>query len=253
MSDAYERAVGFMRAMDQRQAERSVRTPHGVAHFAATVPRVWYRNFLAVDLGARATAAELAIEAEMVQAPALLDHRKVVVDDDLGESVARDFARRGWRIEKNLVMAHELGADPGDVAATAELTADDLVPIWRAGIRETTPDDESVRQLVESQLGRRDAVGVRYFGAHADGRIAAYCELFVQDGIGQIESVMCLPEFRGRGLGKAVVARALAESLAVHDLTFLVADADDWPKELYRKLGFEEVGRTWEFIREPQR
>ena len=253
MSDAHDRAVRFMRGMDQRQAERSVRTPHGVAHFAATVPRVWYRNFLAVDLGTRATAGELAIEAEMVQAPALLEHRKVVVDDDLGKSVARDFVGRGWRVEENVVMAHERDDVPLDLASTTELTADDLVPIWRAGIRETTPDEESVRQLVESQLGRRHAVGVRYFGAHAEGRIAAYCELFVEDGVGQIESVMCLRGFRGRGLGKAVVARALAESLAVHDLTFLVADANDWPKELYRRLGFEEVGRTWEFIREPQR
>jgi ribosomal protein S18 acetylase RimI-like enzyme len=87
-----------------------------------------------------------------------------------------------------------------------------------------------------------------------DGRVAAYCELFARGGVGQIESVMTLEEFRGRGFGRAVVARALAESIeARHDLTFLLADAEDWPKELYRKLGFEEVGRVWDFIREPVR
>src|SRR5205807_6239745 len=91
---------------------------------------------------------------------------------------------------------------------------------------------------------------VRYFGARADGRIAAYCELFQGSGVGQIESVMCLEGFRGRGLGKAVVAHALAESKAAgHELTFLVADAGDWPKELYRKLGFDAVGSVWDFVR----
>ena len=64
---------------------------------------------------------------------------------------------------------------------------------------------------------------------------------------------MCLEKYRGRGLGKAVTARAAAESVAAgHDLTFLVADADDWPKELYRRLGFRDTGgRTWDFVREP--
>jgi predicted GNAT family acetyltransferase len=105
---------------------------------------------------------------------------------------------------------------------------------------------------VDAQLGRRKAVDVRYFAVRTDGRVAAYCELFSRGGVGQIESVMTFREFRGRGFGKAVVARALAESMAAaHDLTFLLADAEDWPKELYRKLGFEEVGRVWDFIREP--
>ena len=33
------------------------------------------------------------------------------------------------------------------------------------------------------------------------------------------------------------------------DLVFLVADAQDWPKALYRRLGFDELGRYVKFIR----
>jgi hypothetical protein len=45
------------------------------------------------------------------------------------------------------------------------------------------------------------------------------------------------------------VTRALdASREADHDLTFLIADRDDWPKELYAKLGFAEIGRIWEFL-----
>jgi len=46
-----------------------------------------------------------------------------------------------------------------------------------------------------------------------------------------------------------VTAGALSLSRHAHDLTFLVADAHDWPKDLYRKLGFEPVGSTWAFTR----
>ena len=49
------------------------------------------------------------------------------------------------------------------------------------------------------------------------------------------------------------MSRALEESRAAgHDLTFLIADRDDWPKQLYAKLGFDEIGRIWEFIRPPR-
>ena len=61
--------------------------------------------------------------------------------------------------------------------------------------------------------------------------------------------MLTLERFRNRGLARATVMRALAASRAAgHDLTFLIADRDDWPKELYAKLGFDEIGRIWEFV-----
>jgi ribosomal protein S18 acetylase RimI-like enzyme len=63
---------------------------------------------------------------------------------------------------------------------------------------------------------------------------------------------MTLGRFRGRGLAKAVVSHAVNEARSAgHSLVFLVADDEDWPKELYRRLGFEPRGHTWEIIREP--
>jgi hypothetical protein len=35
------------------------------------------------------------------------------------------------------------------------------------------------------------------------------------------------------------------------DFVFLIADAQDWPKEMYAKLGFEEIGITYEFLVPP--
>jgi hypothetical protein len=50
-----------------------------------------------------------------------------------------------------------------------------------------------------------------------------------------------------------VIQRAVNEALATgHDFVFLTADADDWPKELYNRLGFEEVGTEWAFLKSPR-
>ena len=50
----------------------------------------------------------------------------------------------------------------------------------------------------------------------------------------------------------AVVLRAVEEALGTgHDFVFLVADAEDWPKELYVRLGFAPLGHTWTFLKTP--
>jgi predicted GNAT family N-acyltransferase len=237
----------------RRRGGRAVRTAHGTAYFTDDLPRVFYLNELLVDLGADVTIDELIAEAEAVQGAAGLAHRKIAIDDDLGARLANGFRERGWLVEAEFVMPHSRQAAYVDTAGVEEVTAEDLVETWRHGIRSdpNIRDEETVRQLVEAQLRRRRALNVRYFATHVDGRPASYCELFSDGRTGQIESVMTVEELRGGGLGKAVVAGALAVSQAVHDLTFIVADADDWPKELYRRLGFEPAGTAYGFTRRP--
>ena len=62
--------------------------------------------------------------------------------------------------------------------------------------------------------------------------------------------MITLPDYRRRGLARSLVLHAVAESHAAgNDLTFLVADANDWPQRLYEKLGFETVGRYARFLK----
>jgi ribosomal protein S18 acetylase RimI-like enzyme len=178
----------------------------------------------------------------------------VSVDDDLGAALAPQFRRLGWKAEESLVMPHVGPIPKMDTSGVEEVHWDELEPVWAEGMRSSPgiQDEEEVRQLVAAQHRRRLAVDVRYFAARMDRHIASYCELFSTRSTGQIESVMTLARFRGLGLAKAVVTRTLAESRgAGHDLTFLLADEDDWPKELYRKLGFEVAGSIWDFLRPP--
>ena len=82
-----------------------------------------------------------------------------------------------------------------------------------------------------------------------DGEVASYCELYSDGSTAQIENVLTLERFRKRGLARATVSRALEDARSGdHSLVFLIADRDDWPKDLYAKLGFEEVGHVWEFV-----
>jgi hypothetical protein len=49
-----------------------------------------------------------------------------------------------------------------------------------------------------------------------------------------------------------VVLAAIAASRAENEVTFIVADADDWPRLLYEKLGFSSVGNLHALRRKPQ-
>jgi GNAT superfamily N-acetyltransferase len=249
------RAVEFQRTFDEGLVEEVVRAKHGSGLLTPSLPRVFYLNQFAVDLGADATAAELIAEAEPIFSAAGLSHRKISVDDELGAALTPEFRELGWTVEELLVMPHlrryDLKASPVE-----EVDPYELEPIWAEGMRSSPEiqDEDEVAQLVAAQHRRRRAVHVRYFAARVDGQIASYCELFSDGRTGQIESVMTVEPFRGRGLAQAVVSRALAESqTAGHDLTFLLTDADDWPKELYRKLGFEAVGSIWDFLLQPRK
>src|SRR5207245_3307762 len=85
------------------------------------------------------------------------------------------------------------------------------------------------------------AVPTRFFAAFADGEVAAYCEVRSDGGVAQVEDVNTLPRFRGRGLGRAVVQRAVDEARATNDIVYLEALAEDWPRQLYAKLGFDVI------------
>ena len=69
----------------------------------------------------------------------------------------------------------------------------------------------------------------------------AWCRVYDDNGVSEIDAVGVLPDRRGEGLGRALLEGAIA-SVPNDRLLFLCADAEDWPKDLYGKLGFDVVG-----------
>ena len=183
-----------------------------------------------------------------------LGHRRLVVDDDAtGRRLAGGLRDRGYTCSAELVMALSAPRDREPTGGdAAECLPGELRAVEQAFMRaEGRPET-----LIDELLAMRAALwaarpGTRWFVARADGRAGASATLYSDGTVAQVEDVGTLPELRGRGLGRAVVSAAVDAAVAAgHELVFLVADAGDWPRDLYGKLGFREIGQGWACLRE---
>jgi GNAT superfamily N-acetyltransferase len=112
-------------------------------------------------------------------------------------------------------------------------------------------DEDVVRQLVGMRTELAEAVPVaRFFVGRVDGVDAAVTTLYSDGVIAQVEDVATLRDYRRRGLARAAVSAAIDAAIEMgHSFVFIVADEDDWPKELYSRLGFDPIGRAWSLTR----
>lgn len=256
MPTELDRVLAFAEALAARCAERVIPSRSGHAYFNDTFPRVWYLNYLLVDRGTAVDPGELAAEAELLHTDAGHSHRRIEIPDEaLGAGVERFFRRLGWQVEPMVLMAYRgEGERAADTASVDEVTRESLVPV-REEIARAQPwatDDETVHEVVAAGELWANAGNARFFAVHVDGRPVAAAQLNSDGRIAEVDNVATLPAFRRRGYASAVVLRAVDEALAAgHDLVFLVAEDEDWPKELYARLGFETLGRTWSFLRTP--
>ena len=109
-------------------------------------------------------------------------------------------------------------------------------------------DPEVVRGLGEQDRMLFESVGARFFAIRRYNRLVSGCELYSDGRTAQVEEVGTLERHRGRGLATAIVVAASKEALREGcDLVFLVADDADWPKVMYRRIGFRPLGRTYQF------
>jgi ribosomal protein S18 acetylase RimI-like enzyme len=249
-----ERCLALLREIDHKAARSEVSFRFGTAYLHDELPRVWSRNYLSLERDLEsATAGLVSAEADRVLGEAGVTHRKVeVFDAEVGERLAPGLATLGWQVECDVIMVASRKPDrETDRSLVAEVEPEALEPVWaEAGHADGHIDDEDViRQLAHGKRVLRAAIGARFFAARADDEVGAYCELYSGSGTGQIENVLTLERFRNRGLARALVLHALEESRAMgNDVTFLLANRDDWPKELYRKLGFDEIGVVYDFV-----
>ncbi|MEU4509551.1 GNAT family N-acetyltransferase [Nonomuraea wenchangensis] len=249
-SDAADlaRALAFLRGFVRRRAPREVPVPGGVAVLDERYAGSHDDNRLLV--WEPAEPGEVLRAADEVLAG--YAHRLVTVGDDrLGEAFAPGFARAGYAHEVDLVMAFR-GAVPEDPPPAEPLETAELMEVLRRDWRRSLPEagEEVVEALARRALNRvAGADRVLFRGVRAPGgEIAARADLYLHGGVAQIEDVWTAEEHRGRGHARALLSALLAEAAGA-ELIFLVADAADWPKDFYARLGFAEVGRTHSFLR----
>jgi predicted GNAT family acetyltransferase len=249
----FDRAFALMDRIDDRTAERLEPTPYGPVVVDTRLARVHDLNFLRAEEPGNATAAELAAEAERVQAAAGIGHRRVNIrNEEQRERLEPQFVALGWEPERFVLMVQRREPDRPAEHEVREVDEQALRPLWAEAIRNEPhgKDERLVGQILEHRRRISEAVPTRLFAAEADGKLVAHTELYSEQGVGQVENVVTLPDYRNRGLARALVLRAVAESHAIgNDLTFLVADAGDWPQRLYEKLGFETTGGYARFLK----
>lgn len=252
MTSELAQAVAFEEALRNAAAERVVASPLGSAVFNDTLPLVWSLNTLRVDR-TRTTAEEIAAEAERLQGEAGLGHRRVVILDEAeGRELEEPFNALGWKTDAYLFMVPR--REPNrrvDTSDVAEVEREALAPIRDSILREWLPeaDEEVVRQVREADRLMAAAGKARHFAAMVDGIPVSSTDLYSDGRTAQIEDVGTLPDHRGQGHASAVVMRALEEARAMgHEFVFLSADARNWPKELYRRLGFDGIGERYGYL-----
>jgi RimJ/RimL family protein N-acetyltransferase len=230
MTDA-ERIRDFTRALDDRLATRIVPTPAGDALFVDDLPGVYSLNYVRADRGAP-DEIKAATDAAMEH----LFHRKVFTYLDLD---------LGWRNLVHLVMQHVREPDRRvDASHVREVSFEEIAPL-RIYDNEDSRFGEQLNEM-QRRVGR--AIDTRWFAAFDGDELASWCHVRFGAGISQIEDVNTLSTFRGRGHARAVVQHALDQSTGI---VFLEALEDDWPRELYERLGFDTVDRCYHHLLAP--
>jgi GNAT superfamily N-acetyltransferase len=249
--DTLATALAFDRSLRTRGARRTTPLPEGVVVLHDDLRSVYHLNSIMLDAPLSAGLDAEGIIGLSDRWLGHLRHRHVVLDDAAAaDAIAPELLLAGWSMERTVFMA--LGGDadrPARPGIAREVDAATLRALELRLVAEDPPlgaGPEFAELLVQGMDVLRDATRARCFAAGEDGELAAACTLFLESsrgGTALVDNVGTLRAQRRRGLARAVVSAAidLARDEGC-DPIVIPADADDWPKDLYARMGFVPVG-----------
>jgi ribosomal protein S18 acetylase RimI-like enzyme len=230
------RSVAFARWVCDRTSTSIVPFRWGHAYLDDEFPRRYDSNFVWVQRPDR----ELTVESAIREA-----------DRILGE--------RGLRHRSGIVLMILRGSPDPRTPAVRPVVEERSFETARPILEETTrrepwaTEEETVRALTDYRRKLAERVGARFFCGLLDGAPVGCCELYLRGDEAQVEAVITLEEARGRGVGTAMVLGAVeAAREAGATWIHLFADASDWPREWYRRLGFVDAGGFTNFVLAPE-
>ncbi|WP_285509746.1 GNAT family N-acetyltransferase [Actinokineospora sp. NBRC 105648] len=255
MSARVRRIGAFEERFARAQASRVVEFDWGYVLLQAEYPASWQHNRVVVT--SAVDPAEVVAAADEVLGGAGHTHRLVQFNDDVaGESAATTFEAAGYQVHERIVTMIHSGALPARTGNRVKaIEFDQLRPAllhdWRADYPDDT--DEQITQLADRVLLYARGAEVAFLAVQSPtGEVIARGELYVADGIAQFENLITRPESRGEGHGRQLVTEALHRAReAGADLSFLIAEATDWPRSWYRRLGYQDANQTHVYQRVP--
>jgi GNAT superfamily N-acetyltransferase len=258
VAGALERALAFERAM-HGAVGRTVTAPWGQAFLSPEIDRCYDRNLLwAVGDAGGIDAATLDAHADRLLGGHGMTHRRLLLEPPAEARLHDGLVARGYDAGRHVVLAHAGGPAP-DVPEGVAVVEAGVDEVDAAVARDllTDPDTEYGRDprtrdhLLRHHRDYGPAGGAeRRFAVRVGDDVVAWARLWRRGDEAQIEDVVCLAEHRGHGYGRAVVAGATRAALAEGtSLLFLVAEADDWPKDLYGRMGYAPAGEVGVYLR----
>jgi ribosomal protein S18 acetylase RimI-like enzyme len=245
-----QRALAMERDLLAAAAQRTEAHALGLLLFDDARPRVWVHNQLHVTGPAGDVDDLIRVLDERY---GHLNHRRVVIEDEAaGMRLAGGFGARGWQVDTTVYMAlrQPRDRDP-DALLAVEVSAQEQRAIERVTLGEEAfaREDEVREMLIDARVARQAVVDeCRFVAGVIDGRHVGSTTLYVVGDIAQVEDVATLKAFRRRGVARAMVSLAV-DLAGGAGLTWIAADDNDWPKDLYFKLGFRPMGRVVSFTR----
>lgn len=182
-----------------------------------------------------------------------LDHRSFLWDPQMPPEFEARLQLDGYEKEEQVVLVLEgalAGRGPAVELRPAVSDSDWLTieSLCRLDHEEEVekgfhdPWDAAVtRQLVAAK--RSKAPEVQFHLARADGVDCAFFSAYPgTNGVGQVEDLFTRAEFRGRGIGTALIARCVDDARARGAGPILIgARTNDTPKHMYAALGFRPL------------
>jgi GNAT superfamily N-acetyltransferase len=244
-------ALAFDRSLRVRGARRTVPLPCGVVILHDGLRSVYHLNSVMLDAPLAPGLDARGIIALADRWLGHLRHRHLVLDDAAAaEALSPELTRAGWSRQGTLFMALSAEADrPARCDVAREVDVATLRALELRLGEEEPPFGAGpgiAERIVQSMDVLRANTRARCFAAGENGELASACTLFLEHargGAALIDNVGTLRAWRRRGLARAVITAAIDLARASGcDPIVIPADVDDWPKQLYRRMGFVPVG-----------
>ncbi len=109
-----------------------------------------------------------------------------------------------------------------------------------------TPEGQAMLYARKRLVSEASGITWKYVSPRDDDRILSQLGMFAYDGRSgrghRLQEMVTAPDHRRQGLARALLTRAMNDACTAGDSVFLCADTDYFAIDLYRDLGFVDVG-----------